>query len=75
VDLKIDFSEWFKKQNRFFRIGFAKFTAEYLGYSGYGAYVVHTEKINDLFYVYTKIHLVLQSYACQLKTKRHKGLQ
>ena len=29
----------------FFRIGFAKLPSEYLGYSGYGACGVHTEKI------------------------------
>ena len=53
MDLKI---EYFKKQNQFFRIGFTKFPAEYLGYSGYGACGVHTEKI---IYVCTDIHMVL----------------
>ena len=51
MDLRIDFSELFKKQNR---IDFAKFPAEYLGYSGYGACRVHTEEI---IYVCTEIHL------------------
>ena len=53
MDLKI---EYFKKQNQFFRIGFTNFPAEYLGYSGYGACGVHTEKI---IYVCTEIHMVL----------------
>ena len=56
MDLKIDLSELFKNKIDFFRIGFPKFPAEYLGYSGYGACGVHTEKI---IYVCTEIHLVL----------------
>ena len=40
-----DFFRIVYKQNRFFRIGFAKLPSEYLGYSGYGACGVHTEKI------------------------------
>ena len=55
MDMKIDFPNSLNKQNRFFRIGFAKFPAEYLGYSGYGACGVHTEKIIN---VCTEIHLV-----------------
>ena len=58
--MKIDFSEYFKNTNRgfcgsknrivlktksIFQIDFAKFPAEYLGYSGYGVCGVHTEKI------------------------------
>ena len=35
MDLKIDFSEYLKKGNRFFRIGFDNLPAEYLGYSGF----------------------------------------
>ena len=75
MDLRIDFSEWFKKQNRFFRIGFAKFTAEYLGYSGYGACVVHTERLIIYFVSTQNPPDLVKPYACQLKTKRHKGLQ
>ena len=44
------------KTKSIFRIGFAKFPPEYLGYSGYGACGVHTEKI---IYVCTEIHMVL----------------
>ena len=55
MDLKIDVSEWLKKQNRLSKKGFAKFPAKYLDYSGNGACGVHTEKIN---FFCTEIHLV-----------------